>query len=127
MSQEQVPQMSTSLRGEGEPSNTAKVGSEMDDTEIKLKPPLVSEADLARMRVQIDGVFKDSSVIPEKSGDWEAETGTRKQVAKIAPKLAWFGLTHLLLMGKGLSEVLKDKKQRSQEKNIKSTDATPQF
>lgn len=90
MSQEQVPQMSTSLREEGEPSNTAKVGSEMDSTEIKLKPPLVSEADLARMRVQIDGVFKDSSVLPEKSGEWEDGHGEAEQgwaLGKIAAYL----------------------------------------
>lgn len=113
MSLVQEPQMNMSLTAEDNPLPVEKVNSAGLETKTELTSSLVSEEDLGRMRAQIATEFEHATRLSGKSGEWKAETGMGEQAAKVA----WFGLKHPLLVGKGLFHVFKNRKERLREKN----------
>jgi hypothetical protein len=120
MTQEQIPtRVSTP---ESTPLSTLTSSNPVIPQSIEgvARPPLVPEADLKRMEAQIAEVFKNSTHIPEKSGEWKAETGMGEQAANIAWFGLNFGLKHPLLVGKGLFHLFKNNKSHPQAKSTQN-------
>lgn len=104
--------MGAPLLTESEPPHTEQMNPSSIETKTSYGMPLVPEEDLERMRAQIAGAFKDSTLLSGKNEEWNLETGMGEQVwaaLKIAYALTAWGVKHPLVAKRGLFEVFKKK------------------
>jgi len=88
MSQEQMPQIDTSSASERDFLSPVR-----PEKELNLKPPLVSDEAMARMRAQIDKEFEHADISPQKEGVLENESGKGREavdLSKVAGYLLWY-------------------------------------
>ncbi len=110
MKQEQIPRVNVP---ESEPSSGDHITSPSIKTEVKLKPPLVSEEDLKLMKEQIDDAFEHSTLLSEKKSGWKRETGMGEQESTAA-KIAFALIKWPVLAGRGLLGLFKNKHSREE-------------
>ena len=89
MPQEQIPKINTQESASTQYKETVNTGVEPKKP-LNMKPPLVSEEQMARMYAQIDEEFKDSGDTFEKSNDEPGGVEQGMALTKIASYLLMY-------------------------------------